>query len=63
MSFVLAGFCAVNCWVIPKLWAPLLMLRVTVPHPPRGGAKVVRMGPIARTAFRPAAQSHLLLAA
>jgi len=63
MSFVLAGFCAVNCWVIPKLWAPLLMLRVTVPRPPRGGAKVVRLGTVARPAFRPAAQSGLLLAA
>ncbi|MGO9060206.1 MAG: hypothetical protein ACLQU2_22925 [Candidatus Binataceae bacterium] len=63
MSLVLAGFCAVNCWVIPKLWAPLLVLRVTVPRPPRGGVKVVRLGPAARTAFRPAAQSGLLLAA
>ena len=63
MSLVLAGFCAVNCWVISKLWAPLLVLRVAGPCPPRGGGRVVRLRPVARPAFRPAAQPGLLLAA
>ena len=63
MSLVLAGFCAVNCWVIPKLWAPLLVLRVAGPCPPRDGGRVVWLRPVARTAFRPPAQPGLLLAA
>jgi hypothetical protein len=63
MSLVLAGFCAVNCWVIPKLWAPLLVLRVTRPCPPRGGGRVVRLHPAARQPFGPSAAQGLLLAA
>lgn len=64
MSFVLAGFCAVNCWVIPKLWEPELRLRrkVIPPRPPRGGV-VVRMRPRVRQGARSAAQAPLLLAA
>ncbi|GEM_PF-6263449 len=45
MSFVLAGFCAVNCWVIPKLWEPVYARRLALPpRPPRGGT-VVRIRP------------------
>ncbi len=63
MSLVLAGFCAVNCWVIPKLWEPTRVRRIPVtPKPPKGGI-VVRMRPLARPPLRTAAQPALLLAA
>lgn len=43
MSYALAGFCAVNCWVISKLWETVrARRRMTPPTPPRGGT-VVRM--------------------
>jgi len=50
MSFVLAGFCAVNCWVIPKLWEPRLRRHLILPWPPKGGT-VLRICPIARPAL------------
>ncbi len=41
MHFVLAGFCAVNCWVIPKLWEHRHRLRNPgYAGPPRGGTVV-----------------------
>jgi len=62
MSFVLAGFCAVNCWVIPKLWEPTRVRRNPLPpRPPRGGV-VVRMRPRVRPT-RLTAQPGLRLAA
>jgi hypothetical protein len=63
MSLVLAGFCVVNCWAIPKLWWPARMLSCPVLSTPPGGGRVVRMRPAARPAFRPAAPSAWLLAA
>ena len=63
MSIVLAGFCAVNCWVIPKLWEPRLIWRHPVlPGPPKGGI-VVRIRPPVRPSSRTAAQPALQLAA
>lgn len=43
MSFVLAGFCALNCWVIPKLWEPIFMRRKQIPPPSPKGGIVVRL--------------------
>ncbi len=46
MHLVLAGFCAVNCWVIPKLWEERHRWRRTPisPRPPKGGI-VIRIRP------------------
>ncbi len=63
MSFVLAGFCAVNCWVLPKLWEPGRVRRLVVPpQPPRGGT-VVRMRPLKGRLVTPMEAAALLLAA
>ena len=63
MSFVLAGFCAVNCWVIPKLWEPIYVRRVlTAPHPPGRGI-LVRMRGVQREPLSTKAPPALLLAA
>ncbi len=62
MSFVLAGFCAVNCWVIPKLWEPERRIRRNpILLPPRGGV-VVRMRPRVGQRVGMAAQAPLLAA-
>jgi hypothetical protein len=63
MSFVLAGFCAMNCWVVPKLWEPTRVRRNPIlPGPPNGGV-VLRMRPARPAAAITSAQPPLLLAA
>jgi hypothetical protein len=64
MSFVLAGFCAVNCWVIPKLWEPTRVRRNPIhPGPPHGGI-VLRICPGSRPAVAGSSgRQQMLLAA
>jgi hypothetical protein len=63
MAYALAGFCAVNCWVVSKLWEMFRARRLThPPNPPHGGT-VVRLHRHRARHMAVAAQPPMALAA
>jgi hypothetical protein len=63
MPYALAGFCAVNCWVVSKLWEMFRARRLMQPPNPPHGGTLVRLRPRQVRSLAVAAQPPMALAA